>query len=477
MQPPPCQLKTECRHALARRHEKAGAEYIVNKLRRTLFILTLTIACTMILSTACGDDENDEPPFSESLPTIEFNLTREPENPGIPSTPTFDTSLNTPEVTTADTPAPTNTAYPTPTFVPLKFSNPAATPLAQQRTPAAPQNPGAFVPSTEPPANTTPRKHTEFPTPDVPAGIGAPPLPPAFPAAPDRPTPTQPPPTPIFIELDDDDPINAASWYQDGLTQIELDAIHLLREIADPRNITIEGWLDMPAFKTSIEPADINALKSLITVKRLNRIAYWYSMLHPTIRNGIYDEWTNIISTLPGSIVEGGKTTPQPRIINQLLNPEVVSMELDTLLLPSGTTVQLAIIRTAAGDLNSMQRLKDAIIRAEDVTGETFPQPHVSLLFAQWPEDSTIGGQFHRSSITISKRFDVGLGSPDAKNADRLMQRLVTRYYPGPIFDDQQQQADQVTPTNTPTIAPTIDWGELLPPTRTPAPTRNHEGE
>ena len=449
----------------------------MNKLHRPSFILASAITCIILLAAACGDNENDAPSFPDPLPTIEFNLTNQPENPSTPSPPTFDTSLDTPTAPLAEAPAPTNTAYPTPTFVTLQFSNPAATPLAQKHTSSTPQNPGAFVPSTELPVKPTRGKHTEFPTPDVPAGIGAPPLPPTFPAAPDRPTPTQPPPTPIIIELDDDDPINDVSWYQDGLTQTELDAIHLLREIADPRNITIKGWLDMPAFKNSIEPADINALKSLITVKRLNRIAYWYTMLHPTIRNGIYDEWTNIISTLPGSIVEGGETTPEPRIINQLLNPEIVSMELDTLLLPSGTTVELAIIRTAAGDVNSMQRLKDAITRAEDATGETFPQPHVSLLFAQWPEASAIGGQFHRSSITISKRFDVGLGSPDAKNADRLMQRLVTRYYPAPIFDDQQEQTDPVTPTNTPTIIPTIDWDELLPSTRAPAPTHNPEGE
>ena len=280
----------------------------------------------------------------------------------------------------------------------------------------------------------------------------------------------------MTIELDEGDPINAAPWYQDGLTQTELNAIHLLREIADPNNITVEAWLAMPAFRSSIEPSDINALESLITVKRINRIAFWYTMLHPTIKTGIYDDWTHIIAALPGSITQGGETSPQPRIIRQLLNPDTVSMELDNLTLTSGQTIQLAIIRTTAGDANSMQRLKDAITRADERSTAPFPQPHVALLFAQWPAESPIGGQFHHSSITISHRFDVGLGSPDGRNADHLMQSLVTRYYPSATSEPEPGQQEPIVPTITPTITPTINWLDLLPATLAPAPTVNPEG-
>ena len=198
-------------------------------------------------------------------------------------------------------------------------------------------------------------------------------------------------------------------------------------------------------------------------------------MLHPTIKNGIYDDWTHIIAALPGSITQGGETSPQPRIISQLLNPAVVSMELDTLTLTSGDTIQLAIIRTTTGDENSMQRLKDAITHADNTSTVPFPQPHVVLLFAQWPAESPIGGQFHNSSITISHRFDVGLGSPDRKNAEHLMQRLITRYYPSATFEAEPSQEQTIVPTVAPTITPTINWLDLLPPTLTPVPTNNPE--
>ena len=415
----------------------------MNKLRHNLLVIASAITFAVLFTAACGDQQPDELSLTDPLPTIGLALRASPQAPATSLTVTAEPLPDTPTMELTATTDQPDAA--TPTLVLIRQSTPTPetteTPTPEADAPSTPQPQTTITPNQQPSPLPTGETRHVFPTPNLPTGIGAPPLPPTF-SAPQviRSTATPVPTAPIFIDLEEDDPINSVPWYQDGLSPIELEAIDLIRYIADSRNITVATWLDMPAFNSSIEPSDINALKSLTQMQQHHRIAYWYTMLHSTVKDGIRDDWTHVVATLPGAVTQGGENTPQPRVINQILNPKAVSMQLDTLTLQSGITVQVAIIRTTAGDATSIERLKQAIQLAEQSQATPFPQRHVALLFAQWPTESNIGGQFHHSSITMSHRFDVGYGNPDARNAEQLMQLLVTRYYMPPTPEPQPNQ-------------------------------------
>ena len=223
---------------------------MLNKLHIRALIPAATLSMLLCLAAACGQDEPEDMTSTTTFPTIASQLTDTGETPSHPSTPAFETS--TPQLEAESSPSTTPT--PQPTLVPLQYfietATPTATPSTTGNTTLTPQPQANALdaPSVTPETDTV-QRHV-FPTPDLPEGIGAPPVPPAFPAnQTPRPTRTPSPTVPITIELDEDDPINSASWYQDGLTQTELKAIHLLRAIADTNNITVESWLDMPRFQ------------------------------------------------------------------------------------------------------------------------------------------------------------------------------------------------------------------------------------
>lgn len=428
-------------------------------------ILTAVLAASLLLILAACSSEEPVPaptvaPLALTTPTAPPTPTAQAETPTFapPSLPT-EAPSETPVF--RPTPLPTSTLHPifniTPTAAPT--TTPLATPFYV--------NPVANL-STDAPEN--PRA---FPTPDVPPGVQIPPIPPTIPADPSQLPTRTPTPTPLpVLELADDDPLSQAQWFQDGINEFEFEAIHLINFLADRTWLSIEQLLNMPALQ-SIEPEDINALKALVAINHLDRKALIYIFFHPTMHAGIYPQWADVIAALPGAIPEGGRTKPDPAIMGVLLDPSAVTVQRDTLSLPSGRQVKLAIIRTSTGDSASLQRLKNAVIAAENENQVPFPQSHVVVLFTQWPYDSTIGGQFHHTAISISNRFDVGYGEPDSRNADRLMTRLVSRYYPSvnPTPDQLQQQAQ---PQPQQTVQPTTNWGDLLPPTKTPVPKDDH---
>ena len=120
-------------------------------------------------------------------------------------------------------------------------------------------------------------------------------------------------------------------------------------------------------FLASIEPPDAAALQSLSQLAGGN--GQWFNkvMSHPTLRGGITDDLTPIVSTLDGV------ADTSPGLVDVLLDPSRVSVERRTISLPLSGEVVLCIIRTAQGNAESMDLLEESVRGIEEYMGLPLP--------------------------------------------------------------------------------------------------------
>ena len=96
---------------------------------------------------------------------------------------------------------------------------------------------------------------------------------------------------------------------------------------------------------------------------------------HPALTDGISNDLAPIVATLHG--VAG----TNPALIEVLLDPNRVVLELRTITLPLSGEVVLTIIRTGPGAARSMDLLEHAVRNAEALMGIPLPINYIGLLF------------------------------------------------------------------------------------------------
>ena len=211
-------------------------------------------------------------------------------------------------------------------------------------------------------------------------------------------------------------------WVQDGIDDhLEIEAIERLsyltfRDVAATLRI-----VSMP-FVETIEPPDVPALASLSRLAAFKREAFDGVMSHSSLRDGISDDLAPIVATLRG--VAG----TNPGLIDVLLDPNRVSLERRTIMLPLAGEVVLAIIRTAPGAARSMDLLEHSVRGAERFMGASLPTNYVGLLYEDAVHSSFAGTNFG-THIAILPKYDVDDGSREAEFAGSAIAHEVAHYY------------------------------------------------
>ena len=225
--------------------------------------------------------------------------------------------------------------------------------------------------------------------------------------------------------------LHATEWASDGIDLQEGRVIAALVELtagSDPA-LTLAEWLAMP-FLHTLEPADDAALQALLSVHRNDPEAYRAIMKHETIKASITDQWTPVIAGLPGPrIPTRGRYTVPASLVDQLLDPSVVTIEERTIYLPLAGPVTVAVVRTAPGSGRSIERLTHAIRAAEGFIQEPFPIKHVTMLFADWPGEFPVVAINNHHSMTASTILDVGEGARMALQSKYIIAHETAHFY------------------------------------------------
>ena len=175
--------------------------------------------------------------------------------------------------------------------------------------------------------------------------------------------------------------LTAKPWFEDGLSSEEFmsDELMLAGDLGDIARRSETHFLaivDMPFLET-FEPADASAVRSLRRLaccgegvsERFRRV-----MAHPTISDGISDEEAKIVATLRDA------SFFNTDIIDQLLDPDTVTLEERTINLPHTGEMRLTIIRIRPGAERTMDLLERAVRTVEGFATMPFPVRHVIFL-------------------------------------------------------------------------------------------------
>ena len=211
------------------------------------------------------------------------------------------------------------------------------------------------------------------------------------------------------------------SWVRDGIVNAEADLIVRFAYLVREDSNTALRILRMPFLK-SIEPPDLSALESLTRLAISEPETFDGVMSHPVLRDGVSDDLAPIVATLHGVAVTN------PALIDVLLNPGNVVLELRTVTLPLSGEVVLSIIRIGPGAARSMELLEHSVRKAEEYMGAPLPTNYVGLLYANAVAGSTAGTNFG-THIGILPKFDVDDGSREAAFAARIIAHEVAHDY------------------------------------------------
>ena len=224
--------------------------------------------------------------------------------------------------------------------------------------------------------------------------------------------------------------LGESTWIADGFEGTEIQTVIELIDLAEAdQEYAVQRLLDMP-FLRSIESSDLDALKSLKWLNQVNPEMFRYVMKHPTVARGITDQMAHVIATLPGPCSPPGlEPDPDCGFLKQLLDPEIVTLELRDINLPLAGRVQLTIVRTLPGSVDSMDHLQNAVYAVEKYLGEPFPVRNVYMLFADFPPAATGGGLSDGVSITIRSSLDVTKDEANAEHASLVIAHEVAHYY------------------------------------------------
>ena len=210
-------------------------------------------------------------------------------------------------------------------------------------------------------------------------------------------------------------------WVKDALGDPEVAVVQNLRWLAREDESAALRLVSMP-FLNEVEPSDGVAMRSLWLLAHFNARDYQRVMSHPTLRAGISDDWAKIVAVL------SGVSRTNSLLINALLDPDRVTLEGRTIILPQAGPVDLAIIRTRPGVGRSMDLLDHAVRHAEAFMAEPFPTGYVALLFENAVFGSFAGTNFG-THMAVRPEYDVDDGSHEAESVPHTIAHEVAHYY------------------------------------------------
>ena len=211
------------------------------------------------------------------------------------------------------------------------------------------------------------------------------------------------------------------AWVRDGIEEIEVKAIEELAYIDFYGAGEALRIVAMPFLQT-LEPPDISALDSLSALARSRHDDFQRVLSHPTLSDGITDDWVKIVATLYG-VSENNSD-----LVDTLLDPDRVTLEERVIELPLAGETHLAIIRTGPGAERSMDLLEHAVRNAEDFMGVPLPTNYVGLLFEKAVSGNSAGTNFGTHVAALPK-YDVDDGGHEAEFTGSLIAHEVAHYY------------------------------------------------
>ena len=193
----------------------------------------------------------------------------------------------------------------------------------------------------------------------------------------------------------------ALAWVQDGVEEREVNTIEELSYIDFYDTDEAARIVAMPFLET-LDPPDVSAVKALSQLASFRENDFHRVLSHPTLSNGITDDWAKIVATLYGVSKNNSD------LVDTLLDPDRVTLEERVIELPLAGETHLAIIRTGPGAERSMDLLEHAVRHAEEFICPLSPTMSVgSFGDAVTP---TFGGNFGTHIVTLPK-YDVDDGS------------------------------------------------------------------
>ena len=213
----------------------------------------------------------------------------------------------------------------------------------------------------------------------------------------------------------------AFEWVQDGIEPAEADVIDWLNGFSDA-NVALR-ILSMPFLET-LEPVDAAAMQSLGRMQSQQADSFQRVLSHPTLSNGITDDWAPVVATLYGV------STTNPQLIDTLLERDKVALEQRVIEFPLAGKTLLAIIRTKPGSERSMDLLEHAVRYNEEYMATSFPTGYVGWLFGDAVRGG-FGGTNFGTHIASGSGYDVfdGSDSNEAYGVGQHIAHEVTHYY------------------------------------------------
>lgn len=211
------------------------------------------------------------------------------------------------------------------------------------------------------------------------------------------------------------------SWIADGVSPDDLQVVDNLSHIGYEDRSLAQLIVAMP-FLDTLQPSDAAAVQSLASLAWYDVRALREVLAHPTLSKGITNEWAPIVATLYHA------NESAPALVDVLLDPDQVTQEWRTLVLPQSGVVDLVIIRTGPGAERSMDLLEHSVRSAEEFMSAPLPLNYVGLLFG----DAAIGfsgGTNYGTHIVVLPEYDADDGSRAADYAARIIAHEVSHYY------------------------------------------------
>ena len=213
----------------------------------------------------------------------------------------------------------------------------------------------------------------------------------------------------------------ALGWVQDSVDDVEVEAIENLSYIANRDASAALRIVGMPFLET-IEPPDVSAMASLGLLAAFDRTSFQGVMSHPTIRDGMTNDWVPVVATLRG-VAE-----TNAGLVGVLLDPDRVLLERRTITLPLSGEVILYVIRTGPGAARSMDLLEHSVRGAEEYMGAPLPTNYIGLLYEDAVSGTSAGANLG-THIAVLPEYDVDDGSHEAENAGSVIAHEVAHYY------------------------------------------------
>ena len=213
----------------------------------------------------------------------------------------------------------------------------------------------------------------------------------------------------------------ALGWVQDGIGKQEALAIEELSYLSRKNRGHASRIVGMPFLET-LDPPDVSALASLVDMAWFRQSDFQRVLSHPSLANGIADDWAKIVATLYGV------SEKNPQLVDILLDSAQVTLEERIIDLPLAGDTHLAIIRTAPGAERSVDLLEHATHIVEAYMAVPLPTNYVGLLFEEAVSGDSAGTNFG-THVAVLPEYDVDDGSHEAEFAGSLIAHEVAHYY------------------------------------------------